>query len=408
MAGFSKKTQLSTEENPSPLRKLKLSPEEPIDPLACLISEVHNLLFQHFKGKEILLLFEVSKEWFNYITASPKAMRKITLVYHEKNIEDPDANEIDKFLQSRRPYFNFKTIFNYSTTAVQKRTLIDFFSNSLEDLEVTLSLKRFERLLPPKSRFLKLKSLSMSGSESVEFTKKMLRYSENLEKLAFNENNAVTELVNLVLAKSTLKELELHGRRKDFFLNFTWPNPKFDLTCFVMMNVVDESDPLAKENFYNFLLSMASTLSSLTIKSCNPKDLKVVLSQLPLLKNFRLEHFDVEGDDDSLEFEPNKSIESLRIGSHAFPLEYYLLFKNLEILRLRTINDVSFKYILENKSKLKELYFQKWSQTVATQLDLNRAQETFLRLKGEHPGVSPNLRFGLTMVNGRESLSRFN
>jgi len=57
-----------------------------VDPFLIVNEELHDLICQHFTGKEVKDLSKVSKQWKYDIGVSPAAMKKIRFVYNTKSL----------------------------------------------------------------------------------------------------------------------------------------------------------------------------------------------------------------------------------------------------------------------------------------------------------------------------------
>jgi hypothetical protein len=206
-------------------KKVKLSEENvSLDPLERIHSDLHNLVFQHFKGTDVMELSKVATSWYLNLGSSQVAMSKVqlSLVVQPKKYEDA-------LLTSQRRYSSFALLCDNRPTAMLHFNILKTFADSLEHLEVKQIVQNFHKMGSDINsfQFPKLKSLKMtknSGprSSQLKFAQWILnktnkrafrkihlaQYSSELLKMALEMPNLKFFGVSYV-SKCPVKNLEL-------------------------------------------------------------------------------------------------------------------------------------------------------------------------------------------------------
>jgi hypothetical protein len=120
----------------NPAKKLKIDGDSSTNPFFKLHEDVHPFVLQHLTGKEVLDLFTVSSNWYQAISESPAAFKKVQLCFFESSAKDPTSQEVTALLESDRKYQNVNADFRYISIADQKLLLLQRFSQSLVNLEI--------------------------------------------------------------------------------------------------------------------------------------------------------------------------------------------------------------------------------------------------------------------------------
>lgn len=127
--------------------------ESPMDPFNNFDESTQDLILQHFCGPEILIMSEVSLNWYKTLGGSGTAMKKITLKVVDS---DKDWKKKAAILLSSR---NYQNMFLNSQKKLQ---IIETYASSLVELTITNFDVRAEELELPR-----LKKLVIDGNVMV-------------------------------------------------------------------------------------------------------------------------------------------------------------------------------------------------------------------------------------------------
>jgi hypothetical protein len=197
-------------------KKLKLSEENvSLDPLERIHSDLHNLVFQHFKGKEVKKFSKLATNWYLNLGSSKVAMNKIQMRFTSKQNHET-------LLTSQRRYSNFMFSFPYKATAVQRFNTLKAFADSIEHLELKKVVKNFQESVPDVNSvdFPKLKSLKLAYCDNA---KSQLKFAQ----LVIDKSNK-EELKKIHLAHYTPNMLKIAlemPKLKYFGIDFLCDNP---------------------------------------------------------------------------------------------------------------------------------------------------------------------------------------
>jgi hypothetical protein len=342
----------------NPAKKIKLSDEysSTLDPFKIIHENLHELIYQHFRGKEVSNLFTVSQIWNQRTGDSPAAMRKIQLKFRETSSRNPSPQEVTALLNSGRKYQNVEASFRFMTNAVRKLLLLQRFSPSIVNLKIEINLTLF---LPTQLSFPKLKSLNADGYIAQQQYLIMIQNANGLEKLEISVKNA--ELFNCIMTKKNLKELKLKGNIKSFFGIQSTAVPQFKLTSLSVeetrYNI--NANPLAQSNFNKFVLHMAESLTTLSFEHCSSDDLDLVLNKLPALTSVKIHNIRREINENRLK--PNNKIKAFKCNVvNNFPRDVLACFTGLEVLMASQVDEEDFEWIVQNMRELKQLHLKYW------------------------------------------------
>lgn len=327
-----------------------------LDPFKVLHEDLFSFIFQHLRGRLIMQLFKVSKQWNIIASKSATAMRTIELVYKE-SINEELKPEVMILVQSGRLYQNLNVEMRHRANHGLRLPLLEKFSQSLVELKIDVRPLTYTQLEPDTS-FPKLKTLIVENLIPINLKTEIIEASPLFERLATNVDSTNEHLFEVILEKSLLKELELSGDCNSFFNRYSFANAKFELTSLSIKYHEARLNPKARVNFNNLLLQMSKTLEILFIRDCYRDDIEIMLNRLPALKVF--ESFEVHPSG-GVQLKSNHSIKKLKcLSVSAFPKEVLARFKGLEVLQVKVINDKEFEWIAQNMRSLKNLCFEIW------------------------------------------------
>jgi hypothetical protein len=237
--------------------------------------------------------------------------------------------------------------------------------------------------LPTNISFPNLKDLDIRGDfYSTRFTLKAIEDAENLEKLSIVLYNLNDALVNCILNKKSLKELNLSenfGELDRFFRLCPVQNAKFKLTSLTLGNMKNRFDPQTKKKFNKFMFRMAETRF--------PEDIEFVMNRLNALKSLEINGLFLENPNDlSAELKPNISIIELKCrNSSDIPAKVFELLVSLEVLKVNFINSLEFTWIVKHVKGLKKLHTENWN------FGQESPEDFYNKLNKTDPNVNGNI-----------------
>jgi hypothetical protein len=322
-------------------KKAKLSS---MDPLGRVCSDLHDLMLQHIKKKEVLHLTTVSPDWNFAISSSSVAMSKVLLKLNDN--DDPEDPMLKVMLKSIRQYNNLCIIFTDQEEFPELK-LLEKFSPLLKEWNIWMD-RVFVPI--PSLTFPKLDSLKIySCKRPIVFAN-----LTKLKKLRYGSKHFNQEAIDWIQSQTRLEELEMSGKVENFF-KFN-PIAPSGVKRFITYNDYYEFNEEDAVKLNNFLKPICSTLTYLSLDSCFRENLELIINEMPNLETFRCwEDFeDVRG----MKLKPNENITKLKIFSLKGPGVYNLLrsLVNLEVLELFDTKSIDeFEWIARNMPKLKRL-----------------------------------------------------
>jgi hypothetical protein len=138
--------------------KAKFDAATSLDPLKNLTSHVHDHIFQHLSGSEIIKCTTVSSSWNYSLSVSSQAMSKIKLVLNDEKSETFPRGKAAMINRRKRQYKNAEVTFRSVQGAF--KNILWKISGSLENIQVDgnygILLKNPLSLKFPKLKILKL------------------------------------------------------------------------------------------------------------------------------------------------------------------------------------------------------------------------------------------------------------
>jgi hypothetical protein len=337
-------------------KKIKLvAPSQP-DPFSVVHSDIHDLVIQHFKFKDIKQLTTVSKGWNRIIGGSSAAMKRIVLKVHVVSSKKPSRSEVTALLKSDRKYQNMDVHLKFATNLERKLMLLSKFSSSLVSLQIQGYAFDLETNL--LENFPKLESLS-AAPITVTVAMKFIKDASKLQSLSIDlirPHEINEEFIEMLTKKKTLKQLALRKIHEDFFSSASFRKPEFKLTSLTInhrMNYLNHISDIPRHNVNAFVLAMADTLTSLDICYFQAVD-ALLIQKLPALKSLKIGWHQVQRSLAS--YKPNTSIEVLNFdGISSTPSAFLKSFKNVRSMRISFISKDDFKKILECRPGLLKL-----------------------------------------------------
>jgi hypothetical protein len=381
-------------ENPS--KKMKFGDELSTSPFIKLHEDVHPLILQHLSGKEVLNLFTVSPECYQVIIDLPAALKKIKLRFRESSSDDPSPQEVTALLNSARKYQNVNAHFRYLSNAGRKLLLLERFSQSIVNLDISIERNELLEKLPPSLSFPKLKSLDVTTSAQIIV--KLLQASSKLEKLAIGTENMDEEVVAYLMETESLKELTLSGGRNVLFSKHSMKESKFKLKALTIKYSryikTEEISEQARINFETFVGQSADTLKSFQFDVWCFEDITLAFNKMPAL-----EHLIVQSYSEppiplkTSKLEPNKTIKSFKCYTLDYipkKVELLACLTNLEILTVGWIDESDFEWIARNIPTLKQLCISYWHPRTQ-QRALKDAEECYNMMKESALSINRNI-----------------
>jgi hypothetical protein len=255
-------------------KKMKLNENKVnLDPLERIHSDLHNLIFQHLKGKEVKKLSEVVTDWYLKLGSSKVAMSKIQLSLAVLSKKSDEA-----LFTSQRRYSNFD--FLCHNNAVQRFNILKAFAESLEHLEVKQVVKNFHELVPDANsiEFPKLKSLMVAANRrtkgQLKFAQMILDKSNKEEFRTIHIANYTPNILKMVFEMPKLKYLGI-----DFLYKSPINNQKLPVNESVTAAAINSFDPNLKG-----MIDLLPNIEEIEIGYISKDQLKIVAENSPKLK----------------------------------------------------------------------------------------------------------------------------
>jgi len=275
-----------------------------VDPFIALSVYVHDLIWQHFTGKEAMDLSTVSKQWNYNIGVSSAAMIKIMLVY------DAASKDVTPILTSQRRYYDVKlkglSIPRKTRSCSGQLQVVEKISGSVKDLEVVESTIGDFDLAFPKLEVLKYCDNMLCGSSIRSILNGVT--ASKLKVLEMRNVYDIQYLKKILMKCNKLEEFKLGGLSTAlwFFASEAATFP-FKLKKFTISFYFPEWTPNMLTYFEKFLQTQSSLLQCLRLLSCNTNLLAASLKLLTSLKELEI-YYPIASD---FRFPVNSSVGSL-------------------------------------------------------------------------------------------------
>jgi hypothetical protein len=366
-------------------------------------ARIFDLISHHLSGNDIKTLAQVSQILLRRISSSEKCMKKLLLIvdtFDEGHFESLLAD----VLKSCRCYSNVEISLKNNLEAMKNvDRIIKKFAMSIVNLKIT-KIGGYKSMLNKPLLLLKLESLELHvvcGRVTSEFLENVC----TLKKLTVNGLDQ-SSLQPCLQQNPQLEELTIYENAfiSYFDRNLSVKVP-FRLKKLAIFDHLNSGLPLqgelsasqwsqkARLNFFKFLKTQSSSLTSLHMDVCYAEDLNYIIKSLPLLEC--LEVNKIAGDILKLRLEPNESIERFIASSNG--INGFLLYAivascvNLKSMFIYKLQLNQFLFIARFAVQLtKFCYF--WA------LETDKPFGNSLNLKNLHKqkiqedeGINPNL-----------------
>jgi len=326
-----------------------------VDPFLIVYEELHDLIYQHFTGKEAMELSTVSKQWKYNIGVSPAAMKKIALVY---DAETPRSKkDVTAFLTSERRYVNAKLEnLNILRTTTRNQQLqydvVEMIAPWVKDLNV-----EFSTIGDIDLKFPRVEKLELTWSSNKQIldciTPNKLK---TLVIILDYEEEEMQQIKDFLTKCSKLQELHVFDSSTDclWVAGAAFP---FKLKTFMFSSNYASKTPNVISNIVKFLLSQSSSLHCLMLCRCAMDLVEAALKSLPLLKELELSNLTAST---PRQLTVNSSIEKLTLFSQPRRLvEFLAPLPNLKILKLQWLYNTEINVIASTAMNLREVAFQR-------------------------------------------------
>jgi len=299
-----------------------------VDPILIVNEELHDLIYQHFTGKEVMGL-TVLKTWRKSIGVSPAAMKKIALVY---DADTPRSKkDVTAILNSERHYSNVML----QNLKIPRRTtrnqqlqcnVVEKIAPWVKDLCVHNS-----RIGDIRLQFPNVERLILIGSNIKPILDGVT--PNKLKTLWIDLHYKEAQPFKDFLMKcSKLKELRMVG----FDLAHVFENEAAYLFKLKTFELSPNYESISIPNFGKFLLAQSSSLQRLILRYNNMEFVESALKLLPLLKELELHYLNAS---EALQLTVNPSVEILSLFYHNDSVQDLLTaIPNLKTLKLSNIN----------------------------------------------------------------------
>jgi hypothetical protein len=277
-----------------------------LNPLSSpLTNKPYSLIVQHLSGSDLLNLSEVSREFYQLVAESERAMDKIQLVI------DEGSDRVFKWTDlknSKRCYKTLK-VKNLLTGRSEVAYMILKFSHLLTSIETNYDFKLPSELLIPELETLKM---SMHCTSTL-FDDGLMNSCSKLTKLHFSGIIYKYELLLECLeANPDLKELVLEKGATSIVFQYMEYPIYIQLTTLKCDNV-DFSSDHESQHFFNFLQSQTNSLEELKVLRCEMSNLSDYLDLLPNLTKLTYSPTPSEVDSDWTQFKIHHRLRELNL-----------------------------------------------------------------------------------------------
>jgi hypothetical protein len=362
-----------------------------MDPLQTFPEEILPLIFNHFRGKDLLKISTVNFYWNEYIGKTKKCMEKIELRigsdrYNKfteddrkslivnrdyQNIRVSEATEMfDYVLGIIASLKNWKSVTIFETdlpSMLDFKKMLEIFKKTVENLKLYKVLVMEDGEFGETFDFRELKSLTISGCDDFMFTKVFLDCPSLRTLQLYNPRDTPnpSSIINIIKRHSNIKKFQIDGNWFNYI--FSQSNREIipNLPLQLQELSVYGSGLLVKridEVFINFLISQSTTLESLYLGDCLGCELTVIQAALQLraLKNLNMFFLPIGLRFDTIDNPKSDSIENLDILTIDIDNKDKMKFilksvPNVKNLRLRTMDEETAKFMAKNLKSLQKI-----------------------------------------------------
>lgn len=275
-----------------------------MDPLVCLLPEVHGWIFQHLTASNFREVSQVSPKWNENLENSPVMMKNVIVSLEDERFHTEDArkknhlgkyDEVNKKLGSScRRYRNVSVNFKYP---FDKHELLKCLENSGSRL-LKLEAYNLRDLIDDDEKLLdeidlsKLEKLKLTNA-SIDLLDKVLNRCFSLTDLKMinihfaDPQATITCLPSFLEQNRNLEVMELNSTEICivFFKEDISKRANFELKHLKLGNDSRTALPESIErNFFNFLHKQSQSLEYLWVAACRPKVIEFMFNKMPVLK----------------------------------------------------------------------------------------------------------------------------
>lgn len=320
------------------------------DPLERIHEDLHDLIFQHLNGNDILNTSIVSSQWYTATSTSKAAMLQIQLkiiqpIQHVKTMFDVINNSFKQFQNVIFSCNYDETLINYCFKILCKNAKVIV---NVEAIDMVLNNDLIQTIKLPHLRALSLRSFKPNHEN--ELYSMFLAASTCLYSLKL-DIHIDDKVIQCLMHNNNLTELEISQQtiealfKKDITINVNFKLKKLRAN-------INEMNQNVEVNFIKFLQSQASTLESLHLARVPAKVFPIIFNQMQLLQTFYFQSF--TGSLTDLDIHKNTCIAILEIR-HEYMLERIKPLidatPNVQLLFVERIS----QHLLELLSKMKKL-----------------------------------------------------
>lgn len=349
-----------------------------MDPLACILPELHDMVLQHLNTTDFLEITEASPNWNEAIGQSRVMMKKVKLAFknvykrtNEYNFEYKRTND-----KSTRRYLNVSVNFKYASGAKFSNKILMYLAdlgplvelelNHLFDLNV-----HYQKILW-KIDVSRLKVLKLCYASQIQVCEFLNQCSKlNVLELAFLGEKSILRIIPhkasipglraFLETNQSLQEITLRG---DEFYEVFFENDITEIVRFHLKSLKIENYTKKKvfpdhidRNFLKFLEQQSSNLESFLIKCCRLNVLEHAFNRMPALTSLSiLSKFNAA----DLQLTLNEKITDLRLDFIDIPEHFQKIIRFVPKLRkllVFTLTAARIEIIANNLAELQTLRF---------------------------------------------------
>ncbi|CAO1402176.1 unnamed protein product [Diamesa serratosioi] len=293
-----------------------------MDPLVNIVDELHDLIFQHFYGDDVINAFLCSKTWNRIISNSKLCMSKIKMeiCYKIQNeiVEEQYRILYNYYLMNGpRHYQNLDINMKKGLTTVLPKEcfkILELMISSLSDI-VLINVIISDNDVSNKLHIPNLQYLRMEFC-SQKLYDVLLKSSKSLISLELSTADVPIEISILYCLKTNPNLKILHCRVNVFHMIFKTDVAdlfKFQLEKFYYESDIDynQSGPVVHDNFLKFLKNNCSDIKVIELQTADVKIVNFIFNEMENVKEVAIMELNKN---EGLCFKENKTVESLELN----------------------------------------------------------------------------------------------
>ena len=341
--------------------KKRLKTHHSMDPLLLLHYELHEFVFQHLSGNDVINASEVSRLWYQETLDSKECTRKLKISI-DNIFELPGKDELKQLQTSLRKYQHIHIRWDYlGTDNTECWNLVKTFAQNIETLSIAnLMLVDYSEdnttLLIPK-----LKKLTISHQSNWLF---------NPTYFLLTPNNILTCLIldidfdqricAFFQQNHTLKELQLSNNLIVSLLQSKALNDvKFKLTKLMISRAIFS---FMDNNFKSFLMSQANSLEVIEVYGVPTEVFNIIFNDFKVIRDFKVKrvynfyYINVHINVTLKEFSSDLPLEGLAT--------IIIAATNLEVLKVNVLKTEMMEFIARHARSLRKLIFKTTTEDI--------------------------------------------